>query len=163
MLDLDKVLEIMVPGKEMTYQECMDAYLREHGERANFHDMEQALVRLNYENKEGREVRHSVIGRTTWCRPILPGMGATYRIGSDRYACTIIKISKNMGQITTRDDRVWRLDNNGMSEDQSWGYASDPEGEVRVFFRDSKGLYGNKTKGGSLILGVRKHFHDFSF
>lgn len=94
---------------------------------------------------------------------VVVGMGATYNVGSDRFACTVIKVSPSGHLITVRDDIAIRTDTNGMSDCQEYRYERDPAGTTRTFYRDSKGNYGNKTKGGRLSLGVRRAYRDFSF
>lgn len=94
--------------------------------------------------------------------PVL-GMGATYCIGSDRYAGTIVYVSRNKAVIKVRDDKAIRTDNNGMSDAQNYRYEPNEEGEIRTFYRNQKGGYGHRSRGGSCRVGVRDHFHDYSF
>lgn len=102
-------------------------------------------------------------GVRRYYRSIVVGMGATYSIGSDRYACTVIAVSTSGLKVTTRDDKATRTDENGMSECQTYSYERDPSGVERTWYRDSKGNYGNKTRGGRLGLGARRAYHDYSF
>ncbi len=94
--------------------------------------------------------------------PII-GIGATYCIGSDRYAGTIVYVSANKGLIRVRDDHAIRTDDNGMSDAQEYKYEPNEEGEVRTFYRNRLGGYGNKRRGGYCAVGVRDHHHDYSF
>lgn len=165
---LDSVLEAMSPGVEMTLAEVHGAHWRETGYRTTEDEVRACLERLNHLHAEGREVqiRGQARARQTYMRPIVPGMGATYRVGSDRYACTVVAVSPSGHKVTTRDDTAIRTDSNGMSESQEYRYERDPNGTVRDFYRDSRGRYGNKTRGGSLGLGHRSAYHayhDYSF
>ena len=161
----DAVLEAMIPGIAMSAMEILGRIEREHAPACaglKCDDVGATLTGLNYANAEGREVQIGVDG-DTYTRPIVAGMGATYGIGSDRYAVTVVAVSPTGRKVTTRDDRATRLDKNGMSEDQSYAYERDPRGGERTFYRDAGGRYGNKTHGGHLALGVRRAYHDYSF
>lgn len=161
----DAVLEAMIPGIAMSAMEILGRIEREHVHACvglNYDEVSGTLTGLNYANAEGREIRIGA-DSDTYTRPIAAGMGATYSIGSDRYAVTVVAVSPTGRKVTTRDDRATRLDKNGMSEDQSYAYERDPRGEERTFYRDAGGRYGNKTHGGRLALGVRQAYHDYSF
>lgn len=155
---LDAVLEAMTPGVETTVESVHDNVFLASAQPP-LEVVLEALRRLNLDAAEGREVW--VVGNgKRYLRPLVPGTGATYRIGSDRYAVTVIAVSPGGQKITTRDDRAIRTDNNGISELQDYRYERNPVGEIRTFYRDRNGQYGNKTRGGSLWLGVRHAYSD---
>lgn len=138
------------------------------GNELDITDIRSHLEALNLAHEAGCEIEIDDPGPSSVCamryrRPIAVGMGATYSIGSDRYACTVIKVSKSCHKITTRDDKATRTDSNGISEDQRYSYERDPNGEVREFYRNSSGSYGNRTQGGRLGLGRRSTYLDPSF
>lgn len=106
------------------------------------------------------------------------GMGATYFAWTDRYALTVVEIKGSV--VVLREDRAIRTDKNGMSDDQSYRYESDPEGkEYRVKLKDgvwrrmgyvwvdSVGDYRwrmlPKGQGGSISFGARRAYHDYTF
>ena len=96
------------------------------------------------------------------CTPIFPyeGMPATCTSNSDRYPCTVYRVSKSAAKIVVRGDKAIRTDSNGMSEDQEYRFEPDPEGDLRTFWRSGAG-YGKR--GSVLILGVRRAYYDYSF
>lgn len=87
------------------------------------------------------------------------GMGATILGWTDRYAGTIVKVTKT--QIHVREDKATRLDSNGMSESQDYSYERDPHGVLHVF-RHTKRGYRN-SRGNGLLVGVREKYYDYSF
>ena len=88
------------------------------------------------------------------------GDGATVLAWTDRHAATIIKVTP--ATVTVQYDRAVRLDNNGMSECQSYRYERNPEGIVRVFRKTKRGW--RETGGGSALrIGERLAYHDYSF
>jgi len=163
-ITLDEVLEAMPAGKEMTIAAICEAVSRSRGSGTMASEILICLECANHAHEEGREVqiREAVeLAHRLYLRPIVPGLGATYSIGSDRYACTVIAVSPSAHKITTRDDRAIRTDSNGMSEAQSYRYERDPDGALRTFYRNSKGGYGQR--GGRLYLGARRSYYDYSF
>lgn len=100
------------------------------------------------------------------------GMGATICMWSDRHAVTIVEVAK--GYIVTQTDNVKRIDNNGMSESQSYEYTPNPEGSLQYWKLDKKGKYrvAYKNENGRLVfashsshlgIGYREEYYDFSF
>lgn len=162
----DDVLRAMTPGARVTTAEVVSLYERTTGLRTTITAIREALAALSSAGAEGRKilaVDRADSSADVWTWVIEPGMGATYSVGSDRYACTVVAVSPSGHKITTRDDRAIRTDDNGMSDCQEYRYERDADGPTRTFYRDSKGLYGNKTKGGRLGLGHRRAYHDYSF
>lgn len=90
------------------------------------------------------------------------GDGVTFRIYTDRFACTVTRVSKSGKTFWCREDKATRIDNNGMSETQEYSYEADPNGrEHRVSLR--KDGTWRSTTGYRAALGVRAAYHDFSF
>lgn len=91
------------------------------------------------------------------------GMGATIYYYSDREPATIIEISPSGKRIVLREDKSIRLDNNGMSECQSYRYEPDPDGKIHAATLRKDGTY--RLIGGKTVvsLGDRRHYHDYSF
>lgn len=90
------------------------------------------------------------------------GMGATILFWTDRHAGTVTYVSPSGLTCQVREDAVARTDSNGMSECQTYEYTPDPDGRLWTFRRGLKGWRG-VNKGPGLVLGERRHYHDFSF
>jgi hypothetical protein len=60
------------------------------------------------------------------------GTKATYSVGSDRYACDVIKVSKGGHKIVVQFASATRTDTNGQSESQTWECVPNPKGQTRV-------------------------------
>jgi hypothetical protein len=86
------------------------------------------------------------------------GMGATVLMWTDRKAGTVIKVTKT--QVHVQMDIATRTDSNGMSECQSYTYKPDPHGRVGVFRKTKKGW---RSGAWGLAIGIRRHYHDYSF
>lgn len=105
------------------------------------------------------------------------GMGATLTSYTDRHACTVIGITQKHGrviQIEVQEDKAIRTDDNGMSDSQDYRYEPNPKGITHIFRLNKKGVwkqasFNEQTKrwnvrdGYGLLLGVRRHYHDYSF
>lgn len=78
---------------------------------------------------------------------------------TDRHAATIVRVTPT--QVHVRRDIAKRVDNNGMSELQTYEYAEDPSAEVEIF-RKTKNGYRNKN-GDGLMIGERREYYDTSF
>lgn len=101
------------------------------------------------------------------------GMGCTLLQWSDRQAATIIAIEN--GILTVQEDHAKRIDQNGMSEDQDYEYAPNPDGATYHFrFGKSEkwelvhqnertGRWNKSESGAGLLIGQRRQYHDFSF
>lgn len=101
------------------------------------------------------------------------GMAATTLSWSDRNGATVIAIDKNI--VTVQQDIATRVDTNGLSEDQEYEFQANPNGYVQHFRMSKEGTFTevrkNSTTGrwnkadtsSGLILGFRRHYHDFSF
>lgn len=160
----DAVLESMKPGCRMSTCDVSSAFYYSTGYKLTDEAVNAVLSSLSHENEDGRRVSAAPDYTSWWVWHVEPGMGATYHVGSDAHACTVVAVSATGYKITTRDDKATRVDSNGMSDHQEYRYERDPAGEERVFYRDARGRYGNRAHGdGRMVLGVRHSFHDYSF
>lgn len=100
------------------------------------------------------------------------GMGATRLCWTDRIACTIIKIfyadkDGRATMIEVREDKAIRTDSLGMSDSQEYRYELDPNGRTGRYTLRKNGRWVRmgepQETGERLRLGVRNHYHDFSF
>lgn len=95
------------------------------------------------------------------------GMGATILYHSDRSAATIIWVNAKATRVRVQEDIATRTDKNGMSEDQHYTYAPNPNGAVHTFsLRDNGRWVRNgepQRRGTGLVVGERREFYDFSF
>lgn len=93
------------------------------------------------------------------------GMPSTIVLHTDRLPATVVRVTAR--EVVVQEDLARRVDDNGMSEDQRYDYEPDPNGQLRRFTRRRDGRYwarGTATGSGiSLVLGVRRMYHDFSF
>jgi len=91
------------------------------------------------------------------------GMGVTILAWSDRYAATIIYVSKSRKLVRVQRDRSRRSDNNGaFTEAQSYEYSRDPNGSVETY---RLGKRGWRAQGGGcgLLIGHREEYRDPHF
>lgn len=88
------------------------------------------------------------------------GMGATVLCWTDRHAATIIKVTPKT--VTVQRDHAIRIDQNGMSESQTYRYEPNPNGEIQAFRMTRRGLRHGHS-GNGLLIGDRREYHDFSF
>ncbi len=94
------------------------------------------------------------------------GMGATINFHSDSKAATIIQISSKGNRIVLRQDKAIRVDQNGISESQSYNYETDPEGSIYFATLRKDGRYrlvGSSVNGKIITLDVRREYYDYSF
>ena len=103
----------------------------------------------------GSLVNHMLSGSAS--EPSL-GMGATVLYWTDRKAGTIVRVTPHT--FTDQLDRVTRTDRNGMSEDQTYDCQPDPDGATYVFRRTKRGW---RSSGVGVLIGQRRHYHDYSF
>ena len=90
-------------------------------------------------------------------------MGATIIGWTDRTPATIIQIALNNKKIVIQEDSAIRIDNNGMSEVQSYEYSRDPNGEIYTATLRKDNTY--RITGSKIIvaIGSRRKYHDYSF
>lgn len=97
-------------------------------------------------------------------KPVV-GMGATYLGHSDRHPYTVISVSKSGKTITVQADNAKRIDNNGMSESQTYEYTPNPEGAIRTCRLSKDGNW--RMSGGDyrpvIMLGRREEYYDYSY
>ena len=108
------------------------------------------------------------------------GMGLTSNIGSDRYAYTIIYVSKDLKTIKAQEDKATLNENfkpemqvGGFvghvtnQDKQSYTYEADTNGEIIEFTLRKNGHWvrkgSNMTNGMKARIGVRSKFHDYNF
>lgn len=106
----------------------------------------------------------------------IEGMGVTILAWTDRHAGTIINVSKRTSGtvVYVREDKATRIDDNGMSECQTYRYDPNPNGRLYTFRQTKSGQWEqvtvnektgrfNKMQGYGLRLGERSEYRDFSF
>lgn len=96
------------------------------------------------------------------------GMGVTHILHSDRNAWTVIKVISPK-RIVIQRDRSFRVDKNGMSDNQSWEFEPDEQGMTRVITLRSDGRWreAGSTKGSTkgsttYLVGSRDEFYDYT-
>lgn len=98
-------------------------------------------------------------------KSIKVGDGATYYIGSDRYPFTIIEIVSDKKVILQRD-HYRRIDNNGLSENQTYEYFPNSYAERIVVTKRKNGRWykqGESMGAGQYSLGVRRAYQNPSY
>lgn len=116
---------------------------------------------------------NNIMGGQGQAQPTAPevGMGATRLCWTDRIAGTIIEVHKNKAgkvvELAFQEDRAERTDKYGMSDCQSYSYEAWPEGPVSRYTLRKDGSWvrmGSAIRNGErLAIGIRKHYHDYSF
>jgi len=101
------------------------------------------------------------------------GMGVTILMWTDRKAATIVEVDRfksgpKKGQVKTVvivRDIVTRVDNNGMSDSQTYTYEPDPNGyrEHWTIRKDGRFRQSGYVDGNTLRIGSRDYYHDYSF
>jgi len=95
------------------------------------------------------------------------GMGATILSWSDRYAATVVEVSKNGKEIAVTYDEATRTDNNGMSESQEYDFTSNMDGIKHYFTLRKNNQWIRKDEsmknGQRVMIGKRDHYFDYSF
>ena len=90
------------------------------------------------------------------------GMGATIVYWTDRAACTVARVVAPK-TIEISPDKATRMDDHGMSDAQSYEYETDPDaGTYKVTLRKD-GRWKISGSQTVVLLGVRRHYHDYSF
>lgn len=89
------------------------------------------------------------------------GYGCTVILYSDRHAATITRVSSSGKSFWYRRDKATRIDDNGMSDCQTYKYESNPDSsEVQVRMTKK----GWKDSNGHIIhVGYRREYYDYSF
>lgn len=103
------------------------------------------------------------------------GMGATLLGWTDRNPATIVEVFKigKTQYVLVQEDNAKRVDNNGMSEDQTYEYTPNPDAYKKAFRIGRNGLWEAviknendryvKSGGNGLRIGEREKYYDFSF
>lgn len=104
-------------------------------------------------------------------KPPKIGMGATIHYHSDRHPVTIMKVSPSLRTVWVSEDDWVRVDNNGISESQSYEYNPSPNqwdpATWLVFTLRKNERYVRKgveqNTGSFLSIGIRDKYWDPSF
>lgn len=99
------------------------------------------------------------------------GMGGTLFFATDREPVTIVGINyfkggAKAGQVKSVDvtrDKATRTDSNGMSEQQSYTFETDPDATPVTYLLRKDGTYRAEPNGTILVVGVRGKYYDFTF
>lgn len=94
------------------------------------------------------------------------GDGATMLGWTDRHAATVVEVSASGKKVVVQQDHAKRIDNNGMSESQSYEYSPNPNGSRDVYTLRKDGSYtrrGDTLGGRQLLIGHREEYYDYSF
>lgn len=95
------------------------------------------------------------------------GEGATISFYSDRKAGTVIAVSPSGKHITIQLDDAVRIDNNGMSESQTYEFTPNTNNGTLDFSLRKDGRFhevGAKMyEGARCFIGNRSAYYDFSF
>ena len=100
------------------------------------------------------------------------GDGATKLMWSDRHAYTIVEIINyssgvKKGQVkavVVTKDTATRVDKNGMSDSQSYEFESNLDGFRTTYTLRKNGRFIEQGDTyGTLAIGYRDHYFDFSF
>lgn len=105
------------------------------------------------------------------------GMGATVTGYTDRHAATIVSVEKMKNGrflIGIQRDNAKRVDDNGMSESQTYVFTPNTKASINFYMQDKKGMWKSvyknavtgrwkQTDDGGLRIGDRDEYYDFSF
>jgi hypothetical protein len=93
------------------------------------------------------------------------GMGATLPIGSDRYAATVVEVSKSGKRVVLQYDTVTVLPSSPLCE--SYSFETNPNGVRMTFTLRRDGYWtrlGQSGRNAQIAhLGHRRHYRDPSF
>ena len=100
------------------------------------------------------------------------GDGATLLGWSDRHACTVVEVFKKgkFDYIVVQQDIATRTDDNGISEQQSYSYEPDLDGNLYTFRIKNNNFEGVRLNENnryvkssrSVVVGERDEYYDFS-
>ena len=109
------------------------------------------------------------MNNTTPTIPVI-GMGATYCIGSDRYAGTIVYVSASGRSVFFQKDHAINIappEERCLGGSQEYRYEPNIHADVEVYTLRKNGRWIQKGCGlvgyGHLSLGKRNHYMDPSF
>lgn len=104
------------------------------------------------------ELLHQNLARNRFGLDPVVGMGCTYAIGSDEYACTIFAVRRNGREVDIRMDKRVQ----GIKEVQR--FLPNPKAELRTFTLRQHGSFREKGRDvGVLSLGERREYRDPDF
>lgn len=115
---------------------------------------------------QGRDTVNETKSKTetkTETHPPAVGDGATYSIGLDCYAYTVIEVSPSGKTIRVQRDRVVRVGGEGEGENSRYIYIPNTDQEVEVFTLRKSGNYyrkGSPAIYGAITVGRRDHSRD---
>lgn len=100
------------------------------------------------------------------------GGGVTILSWTDRHPATIIEWDGKI--LTIQEDHAKRIDDNGLSDIQIYEYSPNPKGSIDRYKQDrtdkwrhvimnDKGRYVYSGQNGTICIGIREKYHDFSF
>jgi len=94
------------------------------------------------------------------------GEGATLCYWTDRYAGTVIAVSKNGRTVAVQQDTAKALHTMMTDSGQQWEHERDPQEAVTVLTRRKNGRYiakGATMNGTPRLMQGRHHYFDYSF
>lgn len=140
--------------------------LKRQARPALMNDLSKPVTPMHAGTVTGSLINHVMSGNGT----LVPeaGMGCTILGWTDRHAATIVEIKRDGKLIGIRQDDAKRVDQNGMSEDQTYEYSPNPAAPIQWFsWRPQAQRFcevGARTgEGRGLRIGSRNEYHDFSF
>jgi hypothetical protein len=89
------------------------------------------------------------------------GLGCTITMYTDRRAATIVAVKTPSKIIVQEDNAVAK--HQGMTDSQDWELTPDPTGRLVTFTKRKDGSWRESNGTNGLLLGHRRHFHDYSF
>lgn len=127
---------------------------------------------LKFGSQTGSFVNHMVSTMESKTPEI--GDGVTFLYWSDRDAGTVVSFDQKRNIVGVTRDIAKRVDTNGMSEDQEYEFTQDPNATVKFFKKLKTGdwvgvVFNQETKRwnqygtGTIVIGKRDKYHDFSF
>ncbi len=101
----------------------------------------------------------------TAARPVTHGInvgdGATLAWWSDRTGCTVIDVTRTT--VLIQEDTAIRIDNNGMSDAQTYRHVHNPDGRVHKVRMTRRGWRVGGRNGNAVGFNGRSTYHDFTF
>lgn len=94
------------------------------------------------------------------------GDGATYGIGSDCYACTVIGVSRNEKEVTVQFDEATPAEGYDYYRNQVYNFKRNPAGQVFTFTWRKRGVWVEKNRAkacGYISFNGRRQYSDPSF
>ena len=125
----------------------------------------------------GRETGSTVnmvMGNTRSPEPEV-GMGVTFLCWTDRHPGTIVGVDRSGKRplIAVQGDHAQRVDDNGMSESQTYEYSPNPDAPIGYYRLEDDGRWYRVVRNAETgrwnkrrercIIGHREKYHDFSF